>query len=130
MTNSYIFEDKIQLLKSLNEKMIEENKMLDDVEIDNYDQIFKQKMDEEYTMGEYIILVLWDVEKEFMLNRKIKVIEKINQNFNQFFYLIMTSINEFRLKGEIEEFIHYASEIRKCFERGNNEKVNRYTKKN
>ena len=67
MTNSYIFEEKIQLLKSLNEKMIEENKVLDDIEINNYDQIFKQKTDDEYTIGEYIILILWDIEKEFML---------------------------------------------------------------
>lgn len=134
MNKNYIFGDKMQIFKALNERIVNENRLLSVEEIDKYDAIFNQKTNIEYTPGERIILILWDVEKEYLLKGEIEKIKKINSDYDKYFGLILDVMREIVYQEQfnqvIEQIVEQSIETGIYFRGDNNEKINRYKKSN
>lgn len=105
MNKTYNFGDKIQLLKQLSKKVVDEKRELSEEEIANYEIIFKQKSDVEYTIGDYAVLTLWDVFKECLIKGKLELLIKFNSNYDQCLEYFIRQLNFEKQISESEDMI-------------------------
>lgn len=126
MQKSYNFGDKIQLLKQLSEEISNKKRGLNKEEMANYEAIFKQKSDVNYTIGDYVVLTLWDVFKECLIKEQIDLLIKFNSNYDRYLEYCIRQLNFETQISELEDMIvEQARENKNYFEGVRNNQMNK-----
>ena len=81
MHNNYSFNEKMQILKSLNENLINKYILLDNLKVRKYDMIFETKNNEMPTIGDEVLLVLWNISKDYIEKKEVDKLKFITENF-------------------------------------------------
>ena len=81
MNNNYSFNEKMQILKSLNENLINKYILLDNLKVRKYDMIFETKNNEMPTIGDEVLLVLWNISKDYIQKKEVDKLKFITENF-------------------------------------------------
>ena len=81
MNNNYSFNEKMQILKSLNENLINKYILLDNLKVRKYDMIFETKNNELPTIGDEVLLVLWNISKDYIEKKEVDKLKFITENF-------------------------------------------------
>ena len=81
MNNNYSFNEKMQILKSLNENLINKYILLDNLKVRKYDMIFETKNNEMPTIGDEVLLVLWNISKDYIEKKEVDKLKFITENF-------------------------------------------------